>query len=235
MDSNEEKEKKPPHDWIKQTTWDQLLELQKERPEWAAGIAQAVNLSAKEWKHWYQSVNPEPEDAQLPGEWVTRCEDPIRKMIVLRCFRPDRVNFAVRNYVKDRMKSEEYIKAESYTIRQIYEESEKTVPILVILTTGNDPTADIQNLQKEKGIQKLLQVSLGAGQEKKAQTLLEESASEGYWVFLSNCHLSTNLLPELESTMDELFKRTGKKADISDKFRIFMSAVPDENFPISLL
>jgi hypothetical protein len=47
------------------------------------------------------------------------------------------------------MKSDEYIKAESTSIKKIYEESIPTQPILVILTSGNDPTADIQALAKE--------------------------------------------------------------------------------------
>jgi dynein heavy chain len=111
MDGGERKEedKKPNHDWIKQTAWDQLLEVQKQLPSTFAGICYAVNVNAKEWKHWFQSTTPEPEDAQLPGEWVTKCEDPIKKMIILRCFRPDRVNFAIRNFIKQRMNSEEFI------------------------------------------------------------------------------------------------------------------------------
>jgi hypothetical protein len=81
MDSGEKNPPKPGHDWIKQTTWDQLCELEKERGEWAAGLTYAVNVNAKEWKHWYQSTNPDPEEAQLPGEWVSKCEDPIRNSL----------------------------------------------------------------------------------------------------------------------------------------------------------
>jgi len=99
VDSSAAKDPKPSHEWIKQTTWDQLCELQTKLPIFG-GITYAVNVNAKEWKHWYQSTSPEPEDAQLPGEWVTKCEDPIKKMIILRCFRPDRVNFAIRAFVK---------------------------------------------------------------------------------------------------------------------------------------
>jgi dynein heavy chain len=50
-----------------------------------------------------------PEDAQLPGEWETKCEDMLKKMIILRCFRPDRVCFAIRTFVEKGMKSAEFI------------------------------------------------------------------------------------------------------------------------------
>jgi dynein heavy chain len=76
-------------------------------------------------------------------------------------------------------------------------------------------------------------VSLGKGQGKKAAGLLEESCEKGFWVFLSNCHLSVNLLPELESIMDDLYKKNAKK--MHPNFRIFLSAVPTDDFPISLL
>ncbi len=40
-----------------------------------------------------------PENAHFAGEWETKCEDLVKKMIILSCFRPDRVCFAIRNLV----------------------------------------------------------------------------------------------------------------------------------------
>jgi dynein heavy chain len=59
---------------------------------------------------------------------------------------------------------------------------------------------------------------------------LNRSAQGGEWTFLSNCHLSIALLPELESMMDQLFKQKPDK-----NFRLFLSASPHPDFPISLL
>jgi dynein heavy chain len=42
----------------------------------------------------------------LPGEWETKCDDPLKKMIVLRCLRPDRVIFSIRKYVETNLKKE---------------------------------------------------------------------------------------------------------------------------------
>jgi dynein heavy chain len=60
--------------------------------------------------------------------------------------------------------------------------------------------------------------------------MLNEAAQNGQWCFLSNCHLSLSLLPELESIMDALFKKK-----LSENFRLFLSASPVDGFPISLL
>lgn len=75
-------------------------------PETYIGIANAITLNPKEWQRWFMSSRPEPEKAPLPGEWETKCEDKLKKMIVLRCLRPDRVLFAIRDFVEHFMKKE---------------------------------------------------------------------------------------------------------------------------------
>lgn len=59
-----------------------------------------MSLNPKEWQRWFLSSKPEPENASLPGEWETKCEERLKKMIVLRCLRQDRVIFAIRNFVE---------------------------------------------------------------------------------------------------------------------------------------
>ena len=100
-------------------------------------------MSTKEWKNWFSSKKPEPEDAQLPGEWETKCEEPLRKMIILRCFRPDRVNFAIKNYISTSLKSNDFITSKSTMISDIFKDSSPGTPIIIILTQGTDPTETI--------------------------------------------------------------------------------------------
>jgi len=100
---------KPPHDWLTDQAWDNVTECERLLPENFSGFAGAVSLNFKEWQHWFSCDKPMPEDNQLPGEWETKCEDALKKMIVLRCFRPDRVTFAIRNFVEVGMKSKDYI------------------------------------------------------------------------------------------------------------------------------
>jgi len=150
-------------------------------------------------------------------------------MIVLRCFRPDRVNFAIRNFVAAGMKSNDFITSKPTSIQEIYDDSAPELPIFFVLTAGVDPTELLLRFADEKGC-KVNTLSLGKGQSKKALELLNKSAANGEWTFLSNCHLSISLLPELESMMDQIFK--GK---LDKNFRLFLSASPHPDFPISLL
>jgi dynein heavy chain len=131
---------KPQQDWITKEAWDNITELERLLPETFAGLPAAINLNPKEWQHWFSSDKPEPELAQLPGEWETKCEDQLKKMIVLRCFRPDRVNFAIRNFVAAGMKSNEFITSKPVSIQEVFDESAPEYPIVFILSTGVDPT-----------------------------------------------------------------------------------------------
>lgn len=98
---------KPQLDWITQNAWDNITELEKNIPEHFQNFANSVNSDNLNWKRWFHSVKPNPpEKTALPGEWDSKCEDRLKKMIVLRCFRVDRVNYAIRDYVETFMKKE---------------------------------------------------------------------------------------------------------------------------------
>lgn len=141
---------KPPQDWLTDQAWDNVTELERLLPDTYAGLPAAVSLNFKEWQHWFSSDKPMPEDAQLPGEWETKCEDLLKKMIVLRCFRPDRVIMAIRNFVAIGMKSSEYIQSKPTSIGDIFEDSTPTLPIIFVLTAGVDPTEILMRFAAER-------------------------------------------------------------------------------------
>lgn len=141
---------KPPFDWITTTAWDNITELEKMLPATFTGIANAVTLNPKEWQRWFLSTKPEPENAQFPGEWETKCEDKLKKMIVLRCMRPDRVNFAIRNFVEYYMKKD-FIENRPTNIEEVYNESKPDTPIIFVLSPGVDPTDQLKKLADRLG------------------------------------------------------------------------------------
>jgi dynein heavy chain len=211
---------KPPFDWITPQAWDHITELEKAIPETFTGISNAVALNHKDWHRWYLSVKPAPpESAQLPGEWETKCEDKLKKMIVLRCFRTDRVNFAIRNYVEQHMKKD-YIENRPTILKDVFEDSKPSEPIIFLLSPGVDPTDALKKLADEKDTH-FEAISMGKGQSERAKRILAEGAEQGNWIFLANCHLSISLLPELESMIDNLFKQA-----VSPDFRLILSARP---------
>jgi len=94
----------------------------------------------KNWDKWYHSIKPSPpEKAALPGEWDSKCEDKLKKMIVLRCFREDRVNYAIRDYVEHFMKKD-FVESVPVQLKDVLEESSPKTPLIIVLSPGVDPT-----------------------------------------------------------------------------------------------
>jgi len=82
-------------------------------------------------------------------------------MIVLRCFRTDRVNFAIRNYVEHFMKKE-FIENRPVILKDIFDESKNIEPIIFVLIAVVYPTAAIKKQADERGLV-LEPLSMGKG------------------------------------------------------------------------
>lgn len=131
---------KPPFDWISQTAWDNVTELEKTIPDPFQGISNSVTTDPKNWDKWYHSVKPNPpEKTALPGEWDSKCTDKLKKMIVLRCFREDRVNYAIRDYVEHFMKKD-FVDSIPVKLSEVLDKSNPKDPLIFVLSPGVDPT-----------------------------------------------------------------------------------------------
>ncbi|XP_039082400.1 dynein heavy chain 17, axonemal [Hyaena hyaena] len=178
-----------------------------------------IEGSAKRWKKLVESEAPEKEI--FPKEWKNKTA--LQKLCVLRCMRPDRMTYAVRNFVEEKMGSK-FVEGRSVEFSKSYEESSPSTPIFFILSPGVDPLKDVEALGKRLGFTidngKLHNVSLGQGQEVVAENALDVAAEMGHWVILQNIHLVARWL----STLDKKVERysTGSHED----YRVFISAEP---------
>ena len=105
---------------------------------------------------------------------------------------------------------------------QTYAESSVTTPVFFVLFPGVDPTTWVEALGKERGFTmdngKLMNISMGQGQEAPAMAAMKKFASSGGWLLLQNLHLMQSWLPILERQL-EIFSESAH-AD----FRCFISA-----------
>ena len=81
--------------------------------------------------------------------------------------------------------------------------------------------------------EKLLTISLGQEQGPRAEKLIIRAQEEGLWVMLENCHLSKSWLPKLEEIIEELQNK--EKDAIHKDFRLFLTSMPADYFPVSIL
>ncbi|KAM6111100.1 LOW QUALITY PROTEIN: dynein axonemal heavy chain 17 [Pterocles gutturalis] len=178
-----------------------------------------IEGSAKRWKKFVESEVPEKE--VFPQEWKNKSA--LQKLCMLRCLRPDRMTYAIRNFVEEKMGSK-FVEGGSIELAKVYKESSPSAPMFFILSPGVDPLKDLEALGKKLNFTidngKIHNVSLGQGQEVVAERALEVAATEGHWVILQNIHLVARWLGTLEKMVERLSR--GSHED----YRLFMSAEP---------
>ena len=120
----------------------------------------------------------------------------MRKLIITKIIRRDRVLPAVINFIVDKNGNETFVHPPNPSLDSVYGDSNKNTPIIFILSPGVDPYAQLEAFSKVKGVE-LVPVSLGQGQAKKAKDKVNEGAKNGSWLYLANCHLSLGFLKDL--------------------------------------
>ncbi|MEJ1283888.1 hypothetical protein NN561_014866 [Cricetulus griseus] len=163
------------------------------------GLDRDVEGSAKQWRKWVESECPEKET--LPQEWKKKSL--VQKLIILRALRPDRMTYALRNFVEEKLGAK-YVERTRLDLAKACEESNPATPVFFILSPGVDALKDLE--------------VLGQGQELVAETALEKAATGGHWVILQNVHLVAKWLGTLEKLLEKFSQ--GSHRD----YRVFMSA-----------
>ncbi|XP_048881302.1 dynein axonemal heavy chain 11 isoform X2 [Brienomyrus brachyistius] len=183
------------------------------------GLDRDVEGSAKPWRKLVDSEWPEKE--RFPHDWKTKTR--VQKLIILRALRPDRMTYALRNFVEESLGSR-YVNAPLTEFEKSFEETSPACPVLFILSPGVNPLKDVETLGQKMGYTidhgRLHSLSLGQGQEEIAGRILESASRDGHWVILQNIHL----VPHWLSTLEELLEKTGEGSH--PDYRVFISAEP---------
>lgn len=220
-----------PFEWLTSASWGMVKALSN--LEAFKSLASDIEGSSKQWKKYCE--NEVPESEKLPQEWKNK--SPLEKLCILRCLRPDRMTYAVRNFVATKM-GPKYMDTSRIPLPRSFEEAGPATPIFFILSPGVDPVKEVEALGLTLGVSGDLgnfhNVSLGQGQEVIAEQKLDLAYAQGGWVMLENIHLVAKWLPILEKKLEVL--SVGSHPD----FRVFLSAEPAGDpayhiIPISIL
>ncbi|KAJ0060498.1 hypothetical protein NL108_014189, partial [Boleophthalmus pectinirostris] len=95
--------------------------------------------SAKRWRKFVESECPEKE--AFPQEWKNKTE--LQKLCMMRALRPDRMTYAVRDFVEQKLGSQ-YVSGRSLDFSVSFEESGPATPMFFILSPGVDPLKDVE-------------------------------------------------------------------------------------------
>jgi dynein heavy chain len=227
--TNREAQPPRPVDWLTVSAWDNITELEK-LPAFR-DIVSAFEQSSSDWFEWYSSKIP--EDTVLPGEWASKLNE-LQRLVLVRCVRPDRVGTASMKIVVSNMGAK-YVDTVPTDIATAYLESSPIIPLIFILADGVDPLSQLQSHADKCSASGTLKVelkvlALGHGQEVSAERIIAEGAKSGHWVYLRNCHLMPDWMPNLERIFNNLCTSKPHK-----NFRLWLSSKSNKNFPTGVL
>jgi len=225
LDINTEKPK--PFPWVPDNAWLNCLHLSRTVPLFR-DLPDALTRNDAMWKHWYDE--DAPEQSRVP-DFEDRMTDYFDKLLLVRSLREDRALLCVNEYISETL-GKRYVDSRPLDLRVLTDEADKFTPMIFILSTGSDPTNAINELARKKKKQ-VRAISMGQGQEPAARKLVQQGMAQGSWVLLQNCHLGLKMMNELDVTLIQ--KRSVEPEEVSDEFRLWISAEPHPKFPIGLL
>ena len=85
--------------WLPDSAWQavqKLIELERFNT-FASDLVEA----APRFREWYNLVTPESE--KLPLDWASLDKEPFKKMLVVRCLRPDRMLTSLGTFIRETM------------------------------------------------------------------------------------------------------------------------------------
>jgi dynein heavy chain len=164
----------------------------------------------------------------MPGGYSEKV-DPFKKMLIIRCLRPDRMVTATKAFIVTKL-SDYYVQPPSLVYDKIFNQSNEKMPIVFILSPGADPLADVMKLGDTLGFtgSKFKFVSLGQGMGGHAAQCIETGYQRGHWVMLQNCHLLASWLKTLEKILETMHRP-------HKDFRLWLTTMPSDAFPIGIL
>ncbi|KYN02640.1 Dynein heavy chain 1, axonemal [Cyphomyrmex costatus] len=198
----------PASEWITTRCWQEIQ---------TNSLSQFKNIFDTQEAHLAPFLQP----------WKTELDD-FEKLLVLKYLRPDKITNAMQIYLAKYL-GQQFVEPQTTELLVIYEESSNTTPIVFIFSPGTDPAAELYNfVEKLKMDRKFYSISLGQGQEFRAQIMLKESAEMGTWLFFQNCHLVPSWMPKLKFLIETLSsEKNSLKLPIANMLRAYLTQVTE--------
>lgn len=222
----------PLFEWLPPAIWPRVKAL--EGLKRFSSLGDNMQSDSEEWNKWFDSEMP--EIAKLPGDYQKNLVA-FDRLILLRAMRPDRVTTALKSWIEEMM-GKEYVFQRPFDMIATFAETSNQTPTFFVLFAGVDPTPWVEGLGKTLGVTiengNFTNISMGQGQEKPAEAVVEQFAKNGGWVMLQNCHLMQSWVPRLERLLEVV------QENAHPDFRCFISAEPPpisswKNMPESLM
>uniref|UniRef100_A0A1B0CJW6 Cytoplasmic dynein 2 heavy chain 1 n=1 Tax=Lutzomyia longipalpis TaxID=7200 RepID=A0A1B0CJW6_LUTLO len=127
-----------------------------------------------------------------------------QRILVTQILRPDLMVQTIREAVA-RILGFNTMSVIQPSMEQLAQEAKSDKPILIISSSGTDPSKDLSGYVTEKmSPEKFIEISMGKGQEQSSLQAVRRAAESGSWVCLKNIHLLPKWIKSLETELAAL-------------------------------
>lgn len=153
--------------------------------------------------------------------------DSLRKMLVIKCFRPDRLLPATSIFATE-IFDEEFMNSGELNLQQIVmEEVGSATPLAFCSVPGYDASYRVDNLVAENNT-RCTSVAMGSAEGfALADQAISTAIKTGNWVMLKNVHLAPSWLGQLEKKLHSMKPH--------NNFRLFLTMETNPKVPVNLL
>lgn len=223
--------KKKPFSWLSNEAWLNAVELSQSQ-KFYANLLNDMQANEPMWRRWFEDNEPESLNIPIYEQKIIDAGvlGPFYKLSLVRSLRMDRCLLVSKWFIRNTPEmGPSYVEPVTDTIESIYEGMTAGTPVIFLLSIGADPTESIESLARKRKLPPPAVVSMGEGQEPVAIKAMQSGAANGTWVLLQNCELGLELMVQMEEFIEKL------RENMDANFRLFITALPDENFPLGLL
>lgn len=225
--------------WLSDKAWNNILEVSKPKSEENkeaienfTGFAASFEKNLAAWEKAIGSSDfNDPTVCPWPDNWATILTS-FQKLILVNILRQDLLVKSIQDFIKDVMKDIKFLEPPGFDLEASFSDSKETIPIIFVLSPGADPLIEVRKLAEKVKATKVKMLSLGQGQSEIAKRDITAAKSDGSWIVLQNCHLAVSFMPELEKEIEKLIDIN---APPKNTFRLWLTSMPSEKFPVSIL
>ncbi|XP_006454562.1 dynein heavy chain protein 1 [Agaricus bisporus var. bisporus H97] len=179
-----------------------------------------------EWASFLEAETPE---RNVPAPWdpSTPAVEAIRALLIIKCFRPDRLLQAASLFVRDVFETD-LAEISSYELGAIVaDEVLPATPVSLVSVHGYDASYRVENLIKNTN-SRSTSVAMGSQEGfTLADQAIAAASRQGTWVLLKNVHLSPAWLGQLEKKLQTLNPHRN--------FRLFLTMEANPSIPVNIL
>jgi len=241
--------KSPDSTIVADKIWQQLVSLEGTFDESFIGLTKNISNkmfnSRSFWSAFFDETNKEPHSLLFNLEKEERVKQlqistygnfgnltSFQLLMLLKTLKFEKITFGISQFVELNL-GKQFVSLPPTELSQVFKDTDKTTPIIFVLSTGADPQSVLLRFAKDVGYDsRLHNLSLGQGQGVKAEKLINDARRTGDWVCLQNCHLAKSWMPELEKLVIAISENPDQ---CHDDFRLWLTSMPCDYFPVPVL